>query len=163
MTQVYVGIGSNINREESIRGGLESLSEKFGELTLSDIYESEAYGFDGDNFYNLVAGFQTDLPVTGLNTALKGIETDLGREQHGKKFQPRTLDIDLLLYGNLVRHDENVDVPREDIELYAFVIKPLADIAGDVRHPVINKTFAEMWSAFDKQDQIIWPASMSVE
>jgi 2-amino-4-hydroxy-6-hydroxymethyldihydropteridine diphosphokinase len=163
MTQVYVGIGSNINREESIRGGLESLSEKFGELTLSDIYESEAYGFDGDNFYNLVAGFQTDLPVTGLNTALKGIETDLGREQHGKKFQPRTLDIDLLLYGNLVRHDENVDVPREDIELYAFVLKPLADIAGDVRHPVINKTFAEMWSAFDKQDQAIWPASMSVE
>jgi 2-amino-4-hydroxy-6-hydroxymethyldihydropteridine diphosphokinase len=163
MTQVYVGIGSNINREESIRGGLESLSEKFGELTLSDIYESEAYGFDGDNFYNLVAGFQTDLPVTGLNTALKGIETDLGREQHGKKFQPRTLDIDLLLYGNLVRHDENVDVPREDIELYAFVLKPLADIAGDVRHPEINKTFAEMWSAFDKQDQAIWPASMSVE
>ena len=99
MTQVYVGIGSNINREESIRGGLEEMSEKFGELILSDIYESEAYGFDGDNFYNLVAGFQTDLPVTGLNAVLKGIEIDLGREQHGKKFLPRTLDIDLLLYG----------------------------------------------------------------
>ncbi|NIN61161.1 MAG: 2-amino-4-hydroxy-6-hydroxymethyldihydropteridine diphosphokinase [Gammaproteobacteria bacterium] len=163
MTQVYVGIGSNINREESIRGGLEALSKKFGELTLSDIYESEAYGFDGDNFYNLVAGFQTDLPVNGLNAALKGIEIDLGREQHGKKFLPRTLDIDLLLYGNLVQHDKNVDVPREDIEQYAFVLKPLADIAGDFRHPETNKTFAEMWSAFDKQDQAIWPASMSVE
>ena len=163
MTRVYVGIGSNINRKNSILGGINELARKFTDLELSTIYESRAYGFEGDNFYNLVAGFNTDFTLHKLKIALKEIESRLGRENHDKRFLPRTLDIDLLLYGDLVQHDKEIDVPREDIELYSFVLKPLAEIAGDLKHPESGKTFSEMWAGFDKEGQELWSADISID
>lgn len=160
MTRAYIGIGSNIDREASIRGGVARLREVFGPLLLSTVYESPAFGFQGDNFYNLVAGFDTDLGPGELERELHAIEHGLGRERGQPRYASRTLDLDLLLYGDLVRHDDEVNVPREDVRKFAFVLRPLAEIAGELRHPETGQTLEAMWAVFDQPDQALWPVQL---
>jgi 2-amino-4-hydroxy-6-hydroxymethyldihydropteridine diphosphokinase len=152
---VYVGIGSNIDRENSIRGAVRELTAHYGTLTLSPVYESKALGFDGENFYNLVAGFGSTESIERVKQTLSRIESQFGRVRQGRGFDARTLDLDLLLYGDTVRHDGQVDLPHPDIRRYAFVLRPLADIAPELRHPETNLGCAEMWRQFDGTGQEI--------
>jgi 2-amino-4-hydroxy-6-hydroxymethyldihydropteridine diphosphokinase len=152
---VYVGIGSNIDRENSIRGGVRELTAHYGRLTLSPVYESKALGFEGENFFNLVAGFDSAESVERIKEVLAEIESRLGRVRGVERYSARTLDLDLLLYGDTVRHDGQVDLPHPDIRRYAFVLRPLADIAPDLRHPETNLSCAEMWRQFDGSGQEI--------
>ena len=163
MTRVYVGIGSNIDRDKYIRAGVRLLRDSFGELSLSVVYDCPAYGFKGDNFYNLAAGFDTILDLQPLAKSLREIEYTCGRKRHEGKFVSRTLDVDLLLYGNLVRHDDRYDLPRHDILHYAFVLCPLADIAAYERHPEVGRTYAELWRDFDGDKQQLRPTRFSFE
>mgnify|MGYP001597636340 CR=1 FL=1 len=158
MARIFVGVGSNVDREHNIRAGLSALSSAFGELDVSIIYESEAVGFAGDNFFNLVVGFSSAESPEQVAVTLSAIEDRFGRDRAGGRFAPRTLDLDLLLYNDLVRHDAEVNVPREDVTKYAFVLRPLAEIAGDQRHPVSGERFAELWARFDQSSQALWPA-----
>jgi len=160
MPRVYVGIGSNIEREANIRRGIGALRNEFGDITVSRVYESQAYGFKGDNFYNLVAGFDTELSLEKLAEKLRAIEYTFGRQREHERFLSRTLDIDILLYGDLVRHDEEHNLPREDIKIYAFVLCPLSEIAGNDQHPELGISYAELWSNFHNSEQQIWPASL---
>ncbi|MCZ6802502.1 MAG: 2-amino-4-hydroxy-6-hydroxymethyldihydropteridine diphosphokinase [Proteobacteria bacterium] len=146
-TKVYLGIGSNIDREINIRDGLEELKSRYGELQISPVYESKAFGFDGDNFYNLVIGFNTNFGVNELEIQLREIEYQFGRRQNETRYSSRTLDIDLLLYGDLV--SENHHVPRVDIIEFGFVLKPLCDIEPDLIHPVTGETMRTLWKNFD--------------
>ncbi len=148
MPRVYVSIGSNIDREANIRGAVRMLREHYGPLTLSRVYETPAEGFDGDAFYNLAAGFDTDEPIEQVRQTLADIEAAHGRTRNGPRSGPRTLDLDLLLYGNLVRHDGGLDIPRGEIAKYAFVLGPLAEIAPDLRHPETGVRLGEMWEKF---------------
>lgn len=149
MAQVYVSIGSNQDRARYIRASLDALTERFGELRLSSVYESEAVGFDGDNFYNLVAGFSTDLPVGELSRLLKSIEDDNGRCRKGPKFSGRTLDIDILTYDELIGVHEGVQLPRDEILKNAFVLLPLAEIAPEVKHPEVEQTYQTLWRGYE--------------
>jgi len=158
VTRVFLSIGSNIDREKNIRAGVAALRECFGELRLSSVYESEAVGFEGDPFFNLVAGFETDATPEELVTALRAIEDRHGRVRTGPRFSSRTLDIDLLLYGNAV-FDAPVVIPRKEITRNAFVLLPLAELAPDAVHPLTGKTYAAMWEAFDKASQPLWPVA----
>jgi 2-amino-4-hydroxy-6-hydroxymethyldihydropteridine diphosphokinase len=153
MTQVYVGIGSNIDREANIRRGIELLQKAFGPLIISPVYESPAVGFAGDDFYNLVAGFDTSLDPRALIQALHAIEFQCGRERGAPHFSSRTLDLDLLFYGDQVVHAGDLELPRPDILKYAFVLCPLADIAGDRLHPVLGQPIKDLWQAFDQAAQ----------
>jgi len=146
VARAYVGIGSNIERETNIRSAVLRLKARFGRLCLSSVYESQPVGFAGDNFYNLVAGFDTDIPVERLIGELHDIEQLHSRARTGRRFEPRTLDLDLLLYDDLIRHDSAVDIPRREILDYAFVLQPLAEIAPDVVHPEANKRISALWS-----------------
>ncbi len=112
MTRVYISLGSNIDREQNIRGAVRALKEHYGRLLLSRVYETPAEGFDGDAFYNLVAGFDTEESVEQVRSALAAIEATHGRTRNGPRSGPRTLDLDLLLYGGLVRHGGGFDLPR---------------------------------------------------
>ena len=156
MNQIFVGLGSNIERDKNIKAGLTALEKRFGHLVISSIYESEAYGFEGDNFYNLVAGFTCDLSLADLVNELKQIEMDYGRRREAERFKSRTLDLDLLLFDDLVLHNEEYDLPRKDIEEYAFVLCPLAEIAGNRIHPGKGQTYQVMWNKFDKERHKIW-------
>lgn len=157
MTRVYIGLGSNIERDANVRGGISELKKHFGDLVISSVYESPAYGFEGDNFYNLVAGFDTELSVEKLSAVLRDIEYAFGRKSNAIRFSSRTLDLDLLLYDDLIRHDEKFDLPRADIMHYTFTLCPLAEIAGEKRHPEIGQSFADLWQSFDKSNQDLWP------
>ena len=153
MPRVYVSIGSNIDREHNVRGAVRELAARYGTLALSPVYESRAVGFTGGNFYNLVAGFDTGEPVESVKETLDRIESQFGRTREENRFGARTLDLDLLLYGDTVRHDDRVDLPHPDIRRYAFVLRPLADIAPDGRHPETGLVYVKMWEQFDKNKQ----------
>jgi 2-amino-4-hydroxy-6-hydroxymethyldihydropteridine diphosphokinase len=146
VARVYVGIGSNIERERHIRAAVRELAGRHGPLILSSVYESAPVGFAGDNFYNLVAGFDTKLDAESLIAELHALERASGRRRTSARFGPRTLDLDLLLYDDLVRHDGTVDVPRREILDYAFVLQPLADIAPNRVHPETGRTLGAHWS-----------------
>ncbi len=153
MTPVYLGIGSNIDREFNIRSGIAHLKQAFGELTLSAVYESEAVGFKGDPFYNLVAAFETELAVHKISLILKNIEDIHKRDRSNPGFSPRTLDIDLLLYGDQIIQERNLILPRDEILKYAFVLRPLAEINGQAKHPVIQQSYIKLWGNFDQGRQ----------
>ncbi|MDH5487871.1 MAG: 2-amino-4-hydroxy-6-hydroxymethyldihydropteridine diphosphokinase [Gammaproteobacteria bacterium] len=153
MPRVYVGIGSNIDRETNIRGAVRELTGRYGPLTLSPVYESRALGFEGGDFYNLVAGFNSVETIEQIKEWLLQTESRFGRRRQGNPFCSRTLDLDLLLYGDTVQHDDKVDLPHPDILRYAFVLRPLADIAPKLMHPEVGLTCSEIWKRFNnKQD-----------
>jgi len=161
MAQIYISIGSNIDRDRSIRGGVGDLGERFGQLTLSSVYESEAVGFDGDNFYNLVAAFDTDMDVQEVAAHLREIEDRHGRVRSGPRFSSRTLDIDLLLYDDLILETPGLSIPRDEITKNAFVLWPLAELAPKAVHPVLKRSYGELWEAFDKDKQPLWPVTFN--
>lgn len=162
VVQVYVSIGSNINREEMIRSCITSLSDAFGVITRSSVYESISVGFEGDNFYNMVVGFQAANAEELIKT-LREIEKQHGRTREEKKYASRTLDLDLLLFGDQDLHGKGIDVPREEITHYAFVLGPLAELIPEVEHPATCKRFKDMWSEFcverPTDADSIWPVS----
>lgn len=156
MVRVYLSLGSNIEPARYIPESLALLADAFGELMLSPIYENEAVGFAGDNFFNLAVGLETDLPVGKLNTVLRAIEAACGRQRGEEKFSSRTLDIDILTYGDVTGTVDGIELPRDEIEKYAFVIKPLADIAPDDCHPVSGKSYASLCAEIVTADAPLW-------
>ncbi len=142
---VYVGIGSNQDRDARLRAAIAALREAFGELELSPVYNSAAVGFDGSDFLNLVAGFQTELGAQAVVDVFRRIEDDLGRDRSLPKFASRPIDLDILLYDNLVMNLPGIRIPREEILEQAFVLRPLQDIAPDRLHPEAGESFAELW------------------
>ena len=162
MPRVFVSIGSNIEREANIRAAVQGLRDRYGGIVLSPVYESEAVGFAGEDFYNLVAAFDSDAPVEAVAAHLRRLEEQRGRRRQGPRFGPRTLDVDLLLYGDLVREAPAPRLPREEITRYAFVLRPLADIAGAMRHPVDGRSFVTLWQELDLGEQRLKPVSLAL-
>jgi len=150
VTLGFISVGSNIDRDKHIASGLKALKAAFGDLLQSSTYESEAVGFTGDAFYNLVVGFNSELPVMTVAQLLRQIEIDNGRKPDSQKFSARSLDLDLILYGNLVTNNGKLQLPRPDIEIYAFVLEPLAEIAPSLIHPVLRVSYAALWEGMDK-------------
>ncbi|MEC9405738.1 MAG: 2-amino-4-hydroxy-6-hydroxymethyldihydropteridine diphosphokinase [Pseudomonadota bacterium] len=146
MPEVFVGAGSNDRAEQHLARGVEMLAAVFGPLRCSPVYQNPAVGFEGDDFLNFVIGFQTDRSMAECMRQLRAIEDACGRDRSGPKFSPRTLDFDLLIYGGFVSDDPAVDVPRGEILKYPFVLKPLADLAPEARHPAEGRTYADLWA-----------------
>ena len=161
MAEVYVSVGSNIDPADNVRSGVESLRQQFEQLELSRVFESRAVGFDGENFYNLVVRFQTDRAVLEVVDLLQQMELRHGRSRASEKFSARTLDLDLLLYDDLVYNHHGVRLPRPEIEVYAFVLKPLSELAGSWIHPLTHKSLEQMWQESDMGDQELWPLDLS--
>lgn len=143
MIDVYLDIGSNIKRRKNIQSCVDILLKDYPTIKFSKAYESEAMGFDGDPFINLSAHIETKKSFKSLKSYLKKIEDKHARKRDKTKFISRTLDVDILLYGDQVLQPE-YDVPRKEILKFPFVLFPLAEIAEDVIHPTENKTIGEL-------------------
>jgi 2-amino-4-hydroxy-6-hydroxymethyldihydropteridine diphosphokinase len=152
MSRVYVSVGSNIERKKNITQALRQMTDLYGELEKSSVYVSDAVGFNSAPFYNLVVSFSIDASPRALQDQLHGIEDACGRVRT-TTLTARTLDLDLLLYDDCVIDEGGLVLPREDINRYAFVLCPLAEIAPDERHPLSGKRYADMWSVFESEDQ----------
>lgn len=159
MVKCYLSVGSNVDKKNNIQQAIQTLRRLFGEIECSRVYESEAVGFDGDNFYNLVVAIETGLSVSELASRLHAIEDEHGRRRGEKKFSSRTLDIDILTYGDQIGVIDGIALPRDEIIRNAFVLLPLSELAPDDRHPVLKKTYACLWGEFDRHKQKLWPAS----
>ncbi|WP_233252274.1 2-amino-4-hydroxy-6-hydroxymethyldihydropteridine diphosphokinase [Saccharospirillum sp. MSK14-1] len=154
---VALSLGSNIDRYRHITGALDALADAFGDLVCSPVYESESVGFDGSPFLNSVVLIRTDRALVDIVRLLKRIEDDHGRNRSGPKFSPRTLDIDVLTYGEVVGERDGIELPRAETAENAFVLKPMADILPDARLPGSEKSYAELWADYPKDRQKLWP------
>jgi 2-amino-4-hydroxy-6-hydroxymethyldihydropteridine diphosphokinase len=156
MARIYISLGTNISPEQHLKAGLVDLQQHFDQLQLSRVFESESVGFKGTNFLNMVAAADTDLSIAKVVAIFKQIEQDNGRIRGEKKFSPRSLDIDLLLYDDVIC-DIPVELPRGEILYNAFVLWPLAELAPDLCHPLTLQTYQTLWQTYDKQCQQLWP------
>lgn len=163
MTRIYIGIGTNINREMNLRSGIKCLRQTFGDLDMSTIYETEAVGFEGDNFYNMVVGCETELLPQQVYDLLHRIEADYGRQRDQPRYSSRMLDLDLLLYDDVIMKTEEFELPRYDVDEYPFVLAPLAELDPERRHPVDGRTYGELWDEHDKHDLRMWPVVIQLE
>ncbi len=144
MTKVYIGIGSNVEREKHIQQALVQLKTLDDGVKLSKVYESDAVGFKSEAFYNLVAELKTALNLKEFSLALRKIEFHCGRDSQAKKFEPRTIDLDILLFGDVVS-DSQPELPRSDIYRYPFVIQPLYELCPELILPKDGRTVRQVW------------------
>jgi 2-amino-4-hydroxy-6-hydroxymethyldihydropteridine diphosphokinase len=155
MARVYLGIGSNIERERYLVAGLDALSVLCGELELSSVYDCAAIGFDGRPFLNMVVGLDTDAGVGALARDLRRIELEHGRDPDAVRYSPRQLDIDLLTYDDLAGQVDGILLPRPEILENAFVLRPLAELAPAARHPLTGRSYAVHWRDYDQAAQAV--------
>lgn len=160
--QVYVSIGSNVEREKNTRAAIDELQKRFGLLELSSVYEAEAIGYEGDNYYNLVAGFKTSLSVGELSKSIKAIEDAYGRNREKSYVHGQVLDIDILTYNDLVGLIDGVQLPRDEITKNAYVLLPLCEIAGAELHPALNKSYNDLWAGYDQAKQQLWKVDINI-
>ena len=154
MPCIWVSLGSNIEREAHIRSAVAELQRHLGPARISPVYETDAEGFEGPAFYNLVTGHETELPAEALIRLFRQLEDELGRVRREARFDSRTIDIDLLTYGDLVGEVAGKHLPRDDITDYAFVLKPLCDMAPDELHPALKKSYRQMWEKFEPKPRM---------
>lgn len=158
MAKVYLGLGSNVDAERNLPLGIRELERRYGKLALSPVYRSAAVGFEGDDFLNLVAALETTASPAEIHDEIERIHDIAGRDRGAARYSTRPLDIDLLLYDDLVL--ERPQLPRDDVLRYSFVLRPLAELAPALVHPQTGRTMREHWQSFDAASQPLTPVSM---
>ena len=162
IARVYVGLGSNINAEENLKLGVSELRRRFGDLDISSVYRNAAVGFVGADFLNLVIGLNCEDTPAEFHQQIEAIHKLAGRELNVAKVSSRPLDIDLLLYGDLVISERSIRVPRSDILKYGFVLRPLAELAPHLIHPETGQSLEAHWQIFDREHHPLIPVSIDL-
>ena len=157
MTELFLSLGSNIDAERNIRCALDLLEGVFGDLEMSSVYESESVGFLGDNFLNLVVIFASEFDLPFVNATIKSIEDRLGRDRSAEKFSSRSIDIDILIFGDSTGEECGIELPRAEILQNAFVLRPLTELRPSTIHTHTGQSFSDLWRAYDHSLQKLWP------
>ncbi len=157
MPQVYVAAGSNVAPEKSLARAVAALAHEFPGAAFSAWYRNRAVGFAGDDFINLVAGFATQLPVGAVLARLHAIESACGRPRGAPRWAPRAMDLDVLLYGDLVCDEPGLQLPRPDLLRRAYMLGPLAQLAPHALHPTSHLSIGELWRRFDQSAHPLVP------
>ena len=160
MVRAYLSLGSNIEPRRYLAAAIAAMRERFGELSVSPAYRTSAVGFVGADFINLAVGLETDLTPQALNAWLHALEDRNGRRRDVPRYADRTLDVDIVLYGDQVVHDGHLVIPRAELQ-FAFVLKPLVDLAPELVVPGDRRTLAERWA--QHPEHIAVPAVLQLE
>ena len=155
MSIAWLGLGSNVNADTHIRAGIQELEKDFESVTLSPVYASTAVGFEGDDFINLVARVETDMHPLELRDYLRKLEDRFGRKRDVAKFSDRSLDIDILLYDDLVLLSPVLEIPRAEILKFSHVLKPLADLEPQLIHPSEQRSMSDIWNSSGMDDSCL--------
>jgi len=158
-TEVFLSLGSNIDPEENLKYACGELKKSFGNIQISSVYRNKPIGFEGNDFLNMVVKVKSTFNPNEMLGFIRGLEAATGRDIGIGAFDSRTLDIDMLLFGSLVHLEKPFKIPRNDIELYSFVLCPLAEIEPDGIHPITGKTFKDLWESFDQAEHPLSKAS----
>jgi 2-amino-4-hydroxy-6-hydroxymethyldihydropteridine diphosphokinase len=161
MTAVYVAAGSNVDPERNLEKACAQIASTWPDARFSRAYRNAAVGFEGPEFINLVVGFTTEQPLRDVLARLHAIESDCGRPRNAPKWASRTMDLDILLYGDLIEKTAEYTVPRPDLVRRPFMLGPMAEIAPDVVHPANHKTIAELWREFDRGGHTMTPVELA--
>jgi 2-amino-4-hydroxy-6-hydroxymethyldihydropteridine diphosphokinase len=145
LTPVYVAAGSNVDPCVNLRRALDVLGRHFAPLVVSRAYANAAVGFAGDDFVNLVVGFHTVLSVQQVIARLHEAEAACGRERHAPKWAPRAMDLDILLFGDLLCDEPGLKLPRPDLLKRPYMLGPAAEIAPALVHPTAHRTLGDLW------------------
>lgn len=156
LTRVFLGLGSNVQREVHLCAGLDALAGVLSDMRCSPVFESHAVGIKSGNFFNLVVVGETELPLLELDRRLKFIEADNGRYAPDRKGLP--LDIDVLMYDGLHGTFDGLVLPRAEILKNAFVLWPLSLLAPELVHPGVGKTMAQLWQEA-RIEQVLAPVA----
>jgi 2-amino-4-hydroxy-6-hydroxymethyldihydropteridine diphosphokinase len=148
VTRVFVAAGSNVEPVKHLRLALAELERSFAPLKISPAYRNKAFGFEGEDFINLVVGFDSNDDLYRVRERLQEIEAQCGRPREAPKWAPRSMDLDILLFGDDVRNEPGLILPRPDLIKRAYMLKPIADIAPDFLHPTLRKSMRELWNDF---------------
>jgi 2-amino-4-hydroxy-6-hydroxymethyldihydropteridine diphosphokinase len=157
VTWITLGIGSNINAVENLTSCLDMLLLHFHDMAMSSVFESDAIGYDGAPYLNMVVGMETEMSMREVVAFIKEIERKHGRQNGQPSLSSTTLDIDILTFGHEKGVVEGVKLPRPEIAKNAFVLWPLSQVAGRHRHPELNQTYADLWKVYDKKSQKLKP------
>lgn len=149
MASIYLGLGSNLEPRKNLKLALLELQHRFGDLGVSNTYKNSPVGFAGNDFMNLVVQVESEVSAQDICKEIELIHNLSGRQRTSNKWGSRPLDIDLLLYNDLILDEQPVRVPRDDILKYSFVLRPMAELAPELRHPVTGKTMLTHWQEFD--------------
>lgn len=150
MPRVFVAAGSNVEPDRNLARAFDELRREFAHVRVSPAYRNRAVGFEGPDFVNAVVELTTDLPLEALRERLRRIEALCGRAPDAPKWGPRAMDLDILLYGDLVRENGAVRLPRPDLLTRAYMLGPLADLAPELIHPTEGRSIGELWERFDR-------------
>ncbi len=150
MSHVYVAIGSNVEPEENVAKAAKELKRLFPDARFSSWYRNKAVGFEGDDFVNGVVGFTTELPLKSVVEQLHTVEALCGRPRNAPRWAPRAMDLDVLLFDDLVLSEPKMTLPRPDLLKRPYMLGPLAEIAPEIVHPTAGLTIGELWQRFDR-------------
>jgi len=147
MNIVFLATGTNLGKKKlNLRRAAEGIGKLIGKITgFSSIYETEPWGFiSEEKFLNQVVKVETDLSPFSLLEKIHEIESGLGRVRGKEQYSSRFIDIDLLLYGEIIVDEDRLKIPHPLMAERKFVLVPLCEIAEELRHPVLNKTMGEL-------------------
>ena len=147
MSLLHLNIGSNLDRRKNIRSALGQLESSFDKIIISSLFESPSEGFEVKDFYNIGVNVETSQKVSEVLDILHQIEDSLGRNRMQPKFSSRIIDLDLVIYDDII--DEKFNIPRKDIFRYAFVLAPLLELNPDGIHPEKGVSYLELWENFE--------------
>ena len=148
--RVFVAAGSNVEPEKNLERACAEIAHAWPDAYFSRAWRNAAVGFEGPDFINLVVGFSAAQPLHNVIEKLRGIETNCGRPRYAPKWASRTMDLDVLLFGDRVEKTADYTLPRPDLLKRPFMLGPLAEIAPDFMHPTAHKTIGELWAEFDR-------------
>ena len=147
MHTVALSIGSNITPEPHLREALDALQARYGHVRTSSVFESESVGFNGANFLNMVALIETEESMPELAQFLKNYEDEQGRQRSRPKFSGRTIDIDILTFGQVCGISEGIQLPRAEIVDNAYVLWPMSQVCFDETHQGTGQTYGALWAS----------------